>query len=76
MVVVGQALDHLKLRFTLYCVVPVAVFSLETKLVTITLFVIDLPSCQTMHIIDLTSRSLSQATKDIQLNPLGSLLII
>ena len=55
MVLIGQALEHLKFRFTLYCVMPMAVFSLETKLVTIILFVIDLPSCQTIHIIDLTS---------------------
>ena len=37
-------------------------------------FVIDLSLCQAMHIINLTSWSLSQFTKHIQLNPLGSLL--
>ena len=39
-------------------------------------FVIDLPLCQSIHKIDLTSWEFLRSTKHVQLNPLGFLLIV
>ena len=60
---------HMSTHMCIYPYVCICVLITET-------IIIDLPLCQTMLIIDLTSWSLSHFTKHIQLNPLHSLLIL